>query len=54
VANPANSVLSAKIKYFRKERSTTQEKPAIVVNGSWHLFVLLITNQMSNVNKSVL
>jgi hypothetical protein len=29
VAIPANCVLSAKIKYFREERSTIQEKPAI-------------------------
>lgn len=27
-ANPANSVLSAKIIFLREERSTTQEKPA--------------------------
>jgi hypothetical protein len=26
---PANCVLSAKIKVFREERSTTHEKPAI-------------------------
>jgi len=26
---PTNCVLSAKIKYFRKERITIQEKPAI-------------------------
>jgi hypothetical protein len=29
VAMPTNCVLSAKIKYFREERSTTQEKLAI-------------------------
>ena len=32
VANPANCVLSAKIKYFREERSSIQEKPAIARN----------------------
>jgi len=32
VAKPTNSVLSAKIKYFREEISTTQEKPAIADN----------------------
>ena len=33
VANPANCVLSAKIKFLREKRSTTQEKPAIADNG---------------------
>ena len=32
VAKPTNSVLSAKIKYFREERRTIQEKPAIADN----------------------
>jgi len=40
VANPANCVLSAKIKYFREERSTTQEKPAIADNGCWQQFMI--------------
>jgi len=34
---PANCVLSAKIKYFREERSTTQEKPAIARNRCYGL-----------------
>ena len=33
VAMPANCVLSAKIKFLREKRSTTQENPAIAVNG---------------------
>ena len=37
IAIPANCVLSAKIKYFREERSTTQEKPAIADNGCYML-----------------
>jgi len=32
VAMTANCVLSAKIKYFREERSSIQEKPAIARN----------------------
>jgi len=32
VAMPANYVLSSKIKYFREERNSIQEKPAIAQN----------------------
>jgi len=35
VAIPANSVLSAKIKFLREKRSTIQEKPAIADNRCW-------------------
>ena len=37
VAMTANCVLSAKIKYFREERSSIQEKPAIARNRCYML-----------------
>jgi hypothetical protein len=40
LAKPANCVLSAKIKYFREERSVTQGKPAIARNRCYAFGVL--------------